>query len=298
MVREVIEGLLTDADSRYLDGTLGGGGHTSAILSALSSHGRVIAMDRDPDAIARAKIRFADETRLSIHYFKFSKLDQVTEPNSLNGVLLDLGMSSDQLNDTDRGFSFMRGNGIDMRMNPTEGASAWDVIADQSQEALAAILKTLGEILSSNEAAEILKNEANSSRDKQKMVASLTALALRRHCSPNQYLAQVFQALRMWINDEEGEIKNTLPKAMQALKPGGRLAVITFHSLEDRWVKRYIQEGEKKCICPIEQWQCTCGGNCQTIRRLHKKALRPSASEIATNPRSRSAKLRIAEKIK
>jgi len=297
MTTEVIEGLLTDTCACYLDGTLGGGGHSAALLEHLDSGASLIGLDRDPLAVARCKTRFAHDTRISIHQARFSELSKYVSSGSCQGILLDLGMSSDQLNDVNRGFSFQRGSSLDIRMDPAEGTDTWEVLAHTTLDDLITILRRWGELPAAHLAAQAILAEAKGSRDKTKLVGQLGLVAKQKRQTPAQYLAQVFQALRMWVNKEEEEIQKVLPLALAALKPGGRLAILTFHSLEDRWVKTYIREQEKSCICPPETWRCLCGGNHQKLKRIYKKALRPSDSEIAANPRSRSAKLRVAEKV-
>lgn len=299
MLEEALKGLDMNPDGVYVDATFGRGGHARAILQALNQQGRLLVIDRDPSAIAVAKRLQATDERLMVQQGAFSKLYVACEVRGLvgkvDGVLMDVGVSSPQLEEVTRGFSFKQDGPLDMRMDPTTGISAQDWLNTAKESEIAFIFKTYGEerfyrrmakavvkartialITSTQQLAAIL-TKANPAWEKSKHPA--------RRC---------FQAIRIFINDELNELSLGLNQALAVLKPGGRLVVISFHSLEDRIVKRFIQTQEKgdeyPARLPIAANQLH-----QLLRRVGRKIL-PSSLEIAKNPRARSAVLRVAEK--
>lgn len=293
---EVCELLITDKSGCYLDCTLGGGGHFRALAEKLSNDATLIGIDRDMDAINWNKKNISHNgLSIIIEQSQFSRFDEVLKKHNIsaiNGVLLDLGVSSFQIDTASRGFTYMQDSVMDMRMNPAEGISASELLEQSSEQQLSTILLDYGEVHNAKRMARAIKSCQNLKRSSD----------LRR-CLVNEYgpnlqikvLAKVFQALRIAVNDELGELKNFLDKITGYLVSGGRLAVIAYHSLEDRMVKEFIREQELGCVCPIDVPYCTCNKQV-LLKRITRKAVQASDTEIATNPRSRSARLRVAER--
>lgn len=300
LLQESIDGLAVKANGVYVDGTFGRGGHSRAILNALGDNGRLIAIDRDPSAIESAK-QFSDDPRFSIHHHCFSDLDEPIKAlglwNKVDGVLLDLGVSSPQLDNSDRGFSFMHDGPLDMRMNPTQGLSAAQWLNVASIDEITTVIKQYGEEKFGRRIATAIvdaRKEAPLETTHQLVDLIKQAIPFQ---DPNKHPAtRAFQGIRIFINDEFGEIKTGLNKALEALKPGGRLSIISFHSLEDRLVKQFMREksqGEKFARgLPVTEAQIEAS---KTLN-LVGKAIKPSAEEVAHNPRARSSILRVAEK--
>lgn len=296
MLDEVVEGLAVREGGRYLDGTFGRGGHARAVLSRLGSGGRLLVMDRDPQAIAAAQREFADDPRVSIQHANFSTLAEWNETAAgLDGVLLDLGVSSPQLDEAARGFSFMADAPLDMRMDPTQGESAADFLAHANEGEIAHVLWTFGEERFSRKIARAIverRREAPIVRTGE--LAALIERVVGRREPGKHPATRSFQALRIHVNGELDALQRGLDAALSRLNVGGRLAVISFHSLEDRVVKLFIRDHS---------------GRVQGSRRappvaaapMHLvavgKAQFPSAAEQAANPRARSAVLRVAEKV-
>ena len=297
-----VEALAIRPDGIYLDGTLGGAGHSYEIASRLTT-GRLIGLDRDEVALAAARERlkpFAD--RVTLVHSNFQALSAVLDDLGIakvDGMLFDLGVSSPQLDDKERGFSYMADAPLDMRMDRSEGLTAYDVVNTYDQESLKRILYTYGEERYAPKiAAAIVKRRA------EKPIETTLELAeLIRAAMPPQALREKqhpakrsFQAIRIAVNDELTAVERMLASAIDRLNPGGRLAVITFHSLEDRLVKSAMQEAAKGCICPKEFPVCVCGRT-PKVKILTRHPIVADEAELAENPRARSAKLRVAERI-
>ena len=302
LLQECIDYLNIKPDGIYLDGTLGMGGHSYEIASRLTT-GRLICVDRDETAIARAGARlapFAD--RITLVHGNFADAAAILDSLGIegaDGMLFDLGVSSPQLDEAGRGFSYMQDAPLDMRMDSSAALTAWDVVNTWSEEQLSRILWDYGEeryarritagILSARE-----KKPVESTAELVDIIkAALPAAALREKQHPAK---RSFQAIRIAVNDELGAIASMMETAPDKLNIGGRLCVISFHSLEDRIVKSGIAARENGCTCPREAPVCTCGF-VKTLRSVSRKPILPSEDEIERNPRSRSAKLRVAERV-
>jgi 16S rRNA (cytosine1402-N4)-methyltransferase len=300
LVDEALDALDVTADGIYVDTTFGRGGHTARILEALGPGGRVLALDRDPDAIAAGRARFHDEPRLTLVQSPFSALAAVlsrTAPGrACDGVLFDLGVSSPQLDRAERGFSFRQAGPLDMRMDTSHGepVAAW--LARAGVEEIRSVIAELGEERFARRIAQAID-----ARRRQAPLATTLELAEVVSAAvptrePGRHPAtRTFQALRMHVNDELGELERGLDAAHAVLAPGGRLAVISFHSLEDRRVKHFMQRHStvdpRLARLPIVPPEAA-----PTLRRVGRK-IRPGAPEIALNPRARSAVLRVAERL-
>ncbi len=301
LLQETIEGLNIRPDGIYLDGTFGRGGHSRVILSQLNAQGRLFAIDRDPQAIAAAA-EFAADSRFHISHCAFAELATVAAEQQINGqldgILLDLGVSSPQLDDAERGFSFMRDGPLDMRMDPTSGISAADWLAKADVEHITFVLREYGE----EKFAWKIANAIVDSRDaapltRTSQLAALIAATVPKSFKEKKHPAtRSFQAIRIYINSELEQVKTALDAALLALKPGGRLAVISFHSLEDRLVKQFMRQHSKPPAVPKGLPLTEAQLKRHLPLKLIGKAIMPSEAELAQNPRSRSAVLRIAEK--
>jgi 16S rRNA (cytosine1402-N4)-methyltransferase len=301
LLAETIDGLAIKPDGIYLDGTFGRGGHSRVILSKLGEQGRLYGIDRDPAAIAAAAPLLADP-RFSITHSPFAALAQIAEDHGItgkvDGILLDLGVSSPQLDDAERGFSFMRDGPLDMRMDPTSGISAADWLAKADVEDITFVLREYGE----EKSAWRIANAIVDSRKEQPLtrtsqLASLISTVVpKSHKEKKHPATRSFQGIRIYINSELDQIKTALDAAVHVLKPGGRLTVISFHSLEDRMVKQFMRLKSKGAAIPkglpLTQDQL----NLYTPLKLIGKAIMPSDAELENNVRARSAVLRIAEK--
>ncbi|HIR09382.1 MAG TPA: 16S rRNA (cytosine(1402)-N(4))-methyltransferase RsmH [Candidatus Avoscillospira stercoripullorum] len=302
LLMPAVEALAIRPDGIYLDGTLGGAGHSYEIASRLTT-GRLIGLDRDEVALAAARERlkpFSD--RVTLVHSNFQALSAVLDDLGIakvDGMLFDLGVSSPQLDDKERGFSYMADAPLDMRMDRSEGLTAYDVVNTYDQESLKRILYTYGEERYAPKiAAAIVKRRA------EKPIETTLELAeIIRAAMPPQALREKqhpakrsFQAIRIAVNDELTAVERMLASAIDRLNPGGRLAVITFHSLEDRLVKSAMQEAAKGCICPKEFPVCVCGRT-PKVKILTRHPIVADEAELAENPRARSAKLRVAERI-
>jgi len=302
MLDECIEGLRIKPDGIYVDGTLGRGGHSEAIASRLST-GKLIAIDRDATAIREAGERltpFGD--RVTIVKGTFSDAAAILQNLNIagvDGILLDLGVSSPQLDDTERGFSYMHDAPLDMRMDRDSAKTAYEVVNGWSYDQLKKLLYEYGEEKYAPAIASAIcrKREQNPVRTTVELAelirSAMPASALREKQHPAK---RSFQAIRIAVNDELTEVSRVMKAAPGLLNVGGRLCVISFHSLEDRIVKTSIASFEKGCTCPKEFPVCVCGFQ-QTLRSVSRKPILPSQEELERNPRARSAKLRVAEKI-
>lgn len=302
LLQECIEHLNIRPGGIYVDGTLGLGGHSYEIASRLTT-GRLIGIDRDPSAIERAGARlsaFAD--RITLVHGNFSDTAAILDELGIAGVdgmLFDLGVSSPQLDEAERGFSYMLDAPLDMRMDNSAALSAYDVVNTWSEERLNRILWDYGE----ERYARRITAGILAARAKKPIERTLELVDIIRGAMPAAALREKqhpakrsFQAIRIAVNDELGEVERMMDTVPDKLNPGGRLCVISFHSLEDRIVKTGIARRENGCTCPREAPICTCGF-VQTLRSVSRKPILPSAEEIETNPRSRSAKLRVAERV-
>ena len=301
LLQETLDGLAIKADGCYLDGTFGRGGHSRAILAKLGPNGRLYAIDRDPTAIAAAEVLKADP-RFHITHSPFAALAQIAEQQQIvgkiDGILLDLGVSSPQLDEAERGFSFMRDGPLDMRMDPTSGVSAADWLASADVEDISFVLREYGEEKFAWRIAQaIVAARAETALTRTAQLAKLISDAVPKSNKEKKHPAtRSFQAIRIYINSELEQVNQALHAAMQVLKPGGRLVVISFHSLEDRLVKQFMRRYSKGEPVPRGIPLTAAQMNQRTELKLVGKAIMPSEQELIANPRARSAVLRIAEK--
>jgi 16S rRNA (cytosine1402-N4)-methyltransferase len=299
LLDQCIEGLNINPDGIYIDCTAGGGGHSSAIAARLSEKGRLYSLDRDPDAVKAASARLAEFPNARVIHRNYSELDAVLaelEIEAVDGILMDLGVSSYQLDEESRGFSYHADAPLDMRMSQT-GMSAADIVNTFSEQEIAKIIFEYGEEKFSRKiAANIVKAREIAPIETTLQLADLIRESVpqkaRREKNPCK---KTFQAIRIAVNGEFDHLSEGLNKAFAALKPGGRLAVITFHSLEDRIVKQRFAGWCKGCICPPDFPQCVCGRKPQGIL-VNRKPLEADSKELENNNRSRSAKLRVIER--
>ena len=291
LMQEVIDGLQIDPSGIYVDCTFGGGGHASAILKHLNSHGKLIAFDQDADAVKN----LPDDDRVIFiphnfrHLQRFLRLHKISK---VNGILADLGVSSHQFDVGNRGFSTRFNGALDMRMNQSEKLDAAYVIQNYSEERLHKIFEQYGEVTNAKTLAKLIV-QLRKSQSLKTINEFKNALYSAVKGNPDKYFAQVFQALRIEVNDELGALKEMLLQAPGLLVQGGRIAVITFHSLEDRIVKSFFKNGNFNEIQENDMYGTLSKNDLKVIT---KKPLTPSQEELKNNPRSRSSKLRIAEK--
>ena len=297
---EVLAGLAIRPGGRYCDGTFGRGGHTAAILGALGPSGRVVAIDRDPDAIRAGQRRFEGESRLTLVRGSFGPLEERVRAagveGELDGVLLDLGVSSPQLDEARRGFSFMQDGPLDMRMDNEAGQSAAQWLAKAGEREIAAVLSELGEERFARRIARaIVAARAVEPILRTGQLAGIVAAAVPTREPGKHPATRTFQAIRIHVNRELEQLEQALPQAVRLLAPGGRLCVISFHSLEDRIVKRFIRREEQGD--PVYAGLPDVPAHARPrLRRVGGKVV-ASEAEVAANPRARSAVLRIAEKV-
>ncbi len=302
LLDECIDALAIRPDGIYMDGTLGGAGHSSEIVRRLTT-GRLIGVDRDTVALQAAGERlreFAD--RVTMVHSNFSEIDGILDGlgiEAVDGMLFDLGVSSPQLDDAQRGFSYMADAPLDMRMNREDSLTASDVVNTYSREELKHILFTFGEERYAPQIAGAIEKR----RSQKPIETTLELVDVIRSAMPAQALREKqhpakrsFLAIRFAVNDELGSVDRMMQAAIKRLKKGGRLAVITFHSLEDRIVKNAMQEAAKGCTCPPEFPVCICGKK-PLVKLISRKPIVSGAKELAENPRARSAKLRVCEKL-
>ena len=303
LLDECIKYLDIKPDGIYVDGTLGLGGHSSEIAKRLGEGGRLIAIDRDLASIGRASARLAPwADRVTIVHGNFRDVAAILDEQgvpAVDGMLFDLGVSSPQLDDGQRGFSYMQDAPLDMRMDPSDNVDAWFIVNRWPEEKIARILHDYGdERYAKRIAAAIVarrqEKEIETTLELVDVIKSaMPAPALREKQHPAK---RSFQAIRIAVNDELSAVSQMMETAPDRLKPGGRLCVISFHSLEDRIIKNAIHERENGCTCPREAPVCTCGF-VQTLRSVTRKPVTPTDEELVLNPRSRSAKLRVAERV-
>lgn len=300
LLEEVIKALALQPGDEVIDGTLGAGGHTQAILAAVAPAGRVLAFDQDPQAIAEAQKKLVNFLpKLTLINDSFSNLNKYVDSNNFNnvaGVLLDLGFSSTQLADRDRGFSFQTSGLLDLRYNRSIGQSAAELLNNSSQAVLEKIFRDGGETAWRRLAKVIVEvRRLQPFKTTDDLLAVVEAVKGFGHRSLHP-ATLVWQSLRIVVNDELNVLKQGLAAAVAALKIGGRLAVISFHSGEDRIVKNFMRQESKDCLCPPAWPVCRCHHH-RSLQLVNKKVIEPTEAEINRNPRARSAKLRIAVKI-
>ena len=300
LYRETLEGLAPRAGGRYVDCTAGSGGHSAGILEASSPDGALLALDTDPEAVGRTRIRLQPYgTRAQVAQSNFRNLTQVVHQagwDRVDGILFDLGVSSVQIGAAGRGFSFQLDGPLDMRMDPSRSPSAADLVNTLDETELASILREYGEEPQARRIAEaIVRERVNRRIETTAHLADLIARVKGRRGRIHP-ATTAFQALRIAVNGELESITLALPQAVRLLRPGGRLAVIAFHSLEDRIVKRYLHEEAKECRCPPRQPICTCDRQ-PLLRLIDRHAIMPGENEVFGNPRARSARLRIAVRL-
>lgn len=310
LLAAVLDGLNVRAHpaGRFVDGTVGAGGHAAALLDAVPD-AHLLGLDRDPAALPLAQERLAPfGARATIRHASYTQIDQIVpawlatdadpDQGGVDGILLDLGMSSMQIDDPARGFAFRHDGPLDMRFDPAAGGlTAAEIVNAWDADALADVLYRYGEERHSRRIARaIITARAARPINSTRQLAEIVASAYRGPREKIHPATRTFQALRIAVNDELGAVERVVPLAIDLLKPGGRLAVISFHSLEDRIVKRAFKLAASNCICPPRQPVCTCD-HVASVRLVTRKPIQPDADEVRANPRSRSAKLRVAERI-
>ena len=292
-MQEVINGLQIDPSGIYVDCTFGGGGHSSVILQHLNDQGKLIAFDQDADA----KKNVPDDDRVIFipHNFRYlHRFLRLYKISKVNGILADLGVSSHQFDIAERGFSTRFDGALDMRMNQSEKLNAADVINNYSEDKLHKIFEQYGEVTNAKTLANLIV-QARKSQSIKTISEFKNALYPIVKGNPEKYFAKVFQALRIEVNDELGALKDMLMQVSGVLRDGGRIAVITFHSLEDRLVKNFFKNGNFDEEQRVDLYG---SGSKNDLKIITRKPITPSQEELKNNPRSRSSKLRIAEKIK
>lgn len=299
LLERSVELLVTDPDGVYVDGTLGGGGHSRLLLSSLGENSRVLGFDQDTDAVRHAEELLRDDHRMSVVHSNVVHLRSVLhqfEIPAIDGILLDLGVSSHQIDVPERGFSFRFEGPLDMRMDRESKMTAAELIARSTEEELAHIFFAYGEERDSRRIARAIVRERGQQplRSTSRLVEVISAVTSPVHRSKT--LARIFQALRISVNNELGVLEETLAEAMDLIKVGGRLVVISYHSLEDRIVKQFLRGEAASCVCPPRTPFCVCG-KVSRIRLIHTRHIEADENEVRRNPRARSARLRAGEKI-
>jgi 16S rRNA (cytosine1402-N4)-methyltransferase len=303
LFKECIDGLAIKPDGIYVDGTLGGAGHAQGIANSLGPKGTLICIDRDDDAIKASGPRLASaKCRVEIVKGNYADIKEILSElgiDKIDGALLDLGVSSYQLDDPQRGFSYMSDAPLDMRMDREESGGAKDVVNGYSKEDLARIIREYGEEKFATRIASFIdearkEKEIETTGELVSIIKNAIPAAARRD-GPHP-AKRTFQAIRIEVNDELGGLKRAVEDFCDVLGPGGRLCIISFHSLEDRIVKEIFNRRENPCTCPKNIPVCVCGKK-PDVKKVNKKPILPSEGEEADNPRARSAKLRICEKL-
>ncbi len=299
MLAECIDALAIKPDGIYVDGTCGGAGHSSEIAKRLTT-GRLIAIDRDPDAIAVATKRLAPYPQATVVHGEFADLPEILDDlgiDTVDGILLDLGVSSYQLDNEERGFSYHKDAPLDMRMSKS-GRSAYDIVNEESAEELTRILREYGEerfafAIAKNIVKRRQEHPIETTGQLVDLIRNTIPAAARRE--GGHPAKRTFQAIRIAVNSELDQLSRCLERAFDRLAPGGRFAILTFHSLEDRMVKQKFADMAKGCICPPDFPVCVCGRTA-VVDLVTKKPILPSEEELSVNSRSKSAKLRVCQK--
>ena len=302
LLNECLEGLNIKENGIYVDGTLGGAGHSSEILKRLSNEGRLIGIDQDTDALKAAKERLKNYSNVTFVHSNFSSIENVL--NNLNidgvdGILMDLGVSSYQLDEGERGFSYMKDAPLDMRMNRDNDFSAYNVINEYSEEDLYRIIRDYGEEKFARRIASFIvenRQEKNIETTLELVEIIKSAIPAKARREGPHPAKRTFQAIRIEVNSELSILNKTIEDGVGKLNKGGRMAIITFHSLEDRIVKNKFRDLAVSCRCPKEFPVCVCGEKAK-VKIISRKAIEPTKEEVEVNPRSRSAKLRVIEKL-
>ena len=296
LLDEAVDALVVDPDGVYVDGTFGRGGHSRLILGNLSEKGRLIGIDKDPYAIAMASELKEQDGRFEVHHGSFAGVNQVNGEELVDGILLDLGVSSPQLDDPERGFSFMNDGPLDMRMNYSAGESAAQWLARAEEQEISKVIWEYGEDRFSRRMARAIVREREESPIlTTRRLANIIATACPTREKGKHPATRAFQAIRIHINRELDDLIDCLDRSLEKLKPGGRLVVISFHSLEDRIVKRFIRRQEKGDDLP--SWLPVREDELNKRMRSLGRAMKPGKREVDENPRARSAIMRIAEKL-
>lgn len=299
LLKESIDHLITDKSGIYFDATIGFGGHTEAFLKILYKNAVVVGTDVDKDAFDFSKNKFADDERVKLYNYNFSGIDIVTKIESFgffDGIFADLGVSSFQLNNPQSGFTYREETKLDLRMDKSKVVSAADIVNSFSEEDLEDIFIQYGEERNSLRIAREICNCRKDFKIDTTLQLSEIISGVIPFKNRNKTLSRIFQALRIYVNDELGALKTFLDKSVGLLKTGGRIVIISYHSLEDRIVKETFKYETLDCICPKEFPVCQCDKE-RRLKILTKKPVTPSPEEIASNPRGRSAKLRAAERV-
>ena len=303
LLHPLIESLQPRPGQTYIDGTLGAGGYVAAFLERLRPGGHILAIDRDPAAVALARTRFAtDGDAVIAEHGDFAEMEAIAARHGItavDGVVLDLGISSVQLDDPARGFSFRHDGPLDMRMDPRSGLSAAEIVNGWPEADLVALIRTYGEERFARAiAGAIVRTRTEHPYRTTAQLRETVERAVPRRFWPKRIhpATRTFQALRIEVNHELESLNAGLQAAIRIIRPGGRLGVVSFHSLEDTIVKNALHVAAQNCLCPPQQTDCTCAHRASLLL-LSRKAIKPDVAELATNPRSRSARLRVAEKL-
>ena len=301
LLEETIEGLNIKPDGIYVDGTLGGAGHSKEILKRLSPKGLLVGIDRDEEALKAAKENLKDFQNVKYIHGNHDEIEEILEKSEIekvDGILLDLGVSSYQLDERERGFSYLGNNELDMRMDKSQKLTAKDVVNTYSEEKLANIIYEYGEERFSRQIAKnVCEYRKNKEIETTEELVQIIEKSMPSFAKKDGHPAKrTFQAIRIEVNDEIRPLYETVPKCIKHLKSGGRLCIITFHSLEDRAVKNAYVDAQGKCTCPKDLPYCVCGAKSEG-KIVNKKPIIATEEEQIENSRSKSAKLRIFEKI-
>jgi 16S rRNA (cytosine1402-N4)-methyltransferase len=301
LLRESMDALAINPGGVYVDATVGGGGHFRELVARLDIKGKAVGIDRDPDAIGWCRTHLENvRSAVILEQARFSAIGDVLDSHGISGIdglLLDLGVSSHQIDDGSRGFSYLRQDApLDMRMDPAHGVSAAEFLSRAGENELERVFREYGEIRNPKRMVETFRrflaaNTMTTSRDVTKCLTDEYGPNI-----PIKVIARVFQAIRIAVNDELAELSACLRNALLYIKKGGRIVVISYHSLEDRIVKNFFRDNERPCRCPPSMPYCTCARKI-ILKRLNKKIIIPNESEVRANPRARSARLRCAEKV-
>ena len=299
LLKESLDFLITDKSGIYFDGTLGFGGHSDKILTELNNEGLIVATDIDLDAFNFSKKKYSKEKRMKIFNYNFAQINLISKIESIDkytGIFADLGVSSFQLDNPSSGFTYREEAKLDLRMDKTKAVSAADIVNSYSEEDIADILYEYGEEKNSRKIAHkiLIERKINRIESTQKLKEIIAEITPPNFLAKS--LSRVFQALRIYVNDELGVLKTFLNDSVSLLRKGGRIVILTYHSLEDRTVKDHFKYETLDCICPKDFPVCRCDKE-KRLNILTKKPIVPSDSEIKSNIRSRSAKLRVAERV-